>query len=78
MSDGHRQTVNEPGLYRLILMSRRPEAEQFMRWICHDVLPSIRQTGSYTLPEARTALDTICDLFDPMMEGEDPMTERTP
>lgn len=39
--------VNEPGLYNLILGSRKPEAKQFKRWITHEVLPSIRKTGRY-------------------------------
>lgn len=42
--------VNESGLYSLILGSRKPEAKAFKRWITHDVIPSIRQTGGYTLP----------------------------
>ncbi|MCW2279122.1 BRO family protein [Heliophilum fasciatum] len=42
--------VNEPGLYSLILGSRKPEAKAFKRWITHEVLPSIRQTGAYQLP----------------------------
>lgn len=41
--------VNEPGLYRLIFTSRKSEANAFKRWIVHDVLPSIRKTGSYAL-----------------------------
>lgn len=47
--------VSEPGLYALILKSRKPEAKAFSRWIRHDVLPSIRKTGSYTMPTAREA-----------------------
>lgn len=39
--------VNEPGLYSLILGSRKPEAKKFKRWVTHDVLPTIRQTGGY-------------------------------
>ena len=39
--------VNEPGLYSLILGSRKPEAKAFKRWITHEVIPSIRKTGSY-------------------------------
>ena len=42
--------VNEPGLYSLILRSRRPEAKVFKRWITHEVIPSIRKTGSYEMP----------------------------
>ena len=55
--------VNEPGLYHLILSSRKPEARAFKRWVTHEVLPSIRRTGSYhripqTYPEAlRLAAD---------------------
>lgn len=45
--------VNEPGLYRLIFSSRKPEAEKFKRWIFHEVLPSIRATGSYSLPQKK-------------------------
>ena len=41
-------TVNEPGLYSLILRSRKPEAKAFKRWITHEVLPQIRRTGTYT------------------------------
>lgn len=39
--------VNEPGLYALVLGSRKPEAKAFKRWITHDVLPSIRKHGGY-------------------------------
>jgi len=39
--------VNEPGLYSLILRSRKPQAKAFKRWITHDVLPAIRKTGRY-------------------------------
>lgn len=39
--------VNEPGLYSLILGSRKPEARAFKRWITHEVIPSIRKNGGY-------------------------------
>lgn len=39
--------VNEPGLYALILGSRKPEAKAFKRWVTHEVLPQIRKTGGY-------------------------------
>ncbi|MBC9785489.1 Bro-N domain-containing protein, partial [Heliobacterium chlorum] len=41
--------INEPGLYSLVLTSRKPEAKAFKRWVTHEVLPSIRQTGSYSI-----------------------------
>lgn len=46
-------TVSEPGLYSLILRSRKPEAKRFKRWITHEVLPSIRRTGGYGAPAPR-------------------------
>lgn len=39
--------VNEPGLYSLVLSSRKPEAKSFKRWITHEVIPDIRQYGMY-------------------------------
>ena len=43
--------VNEPGLYSLVLGSRKPEARQFKRWITHEVIPAIRKHGMYATPE---------------------------
>jgi prophage antirepressor-like protein len=39
--------LNEPGLYRLIFLSRKPEAERFKTWVFYEVLPQIRKTGGY-------------------------------
>ena len=44
---GDTNCVNEPGLYALVLGSRKPEAKAFKRWVTHTVLPSIRRTGGY-------------------------------
>ena len=43
----HIKIINEPGLYSLILRSRKPEAKEFKRWVAHKVLPAIRKTGGY-------------------------------
>ena len=43
----NKTVVNEPGLYTLVLGSRKPEAKAFKRWITHDVIPSIRKNGGY-------------------------------
>lgn len=42
--------VNEPGLYTLVLGSRKKEAKAFKRWITHEVIPSIRKHGAYLTP----------------------------
>lgn len=39
--------VTEPGLFKLIFRSNKPIAKEFTRWVTHEVLPSIRKTGSY-------------------------------
>lgn len=49
-SIGRRQQayiISEPGLYRLVMRSRKPEAKEFQRWVTHEVLPQIRRTGGY-------------------------------
>lgn len=48
---GDSTIVNEPGLYTLILGSRKPEAKAFKRWITHDIIPAIRKYGAYMTPE---------------------------
>jgi prophage antirepressor-like protein len=47
----HTIFINEPGLYGLILRSKKKEATQFKKWIVGDVIPSIRKTGKYTMNE---------------------------
>lgn len=39
--------VNEPGMYNLVLKSRKSKAKKFKRWLTHDVIPSIREKGFY-------------------------------
>lgn len=51
-------TVTEPGLYTLIIRSRKPEAKNFRRWVTHEVLPTIRKTeGAYITPGSQAELD---------------------
>ena len=65
--------VNEPGLYTLVLSSRKPEAKAFKRWITHEVIPSIRKHGGYLTPEKVEEVllntDTIIQLTTPPMSG---------
>ena len=48
--------INESGLYSLILSSKLPQAKAFKRWVTSEVLPSIRKTGRYELPQQIPAL----------------------
>lgn len=52
-------TVNEPGMYALVLGSRKPEAKAFKRWITHEVIPAIRKTGGYIAGEEKMTDDEL-------------------
>lgn len=60
--------VNESGLYSLILGSRLPNAKKFKRWVTAEVLPSIRKTGGYNLPQ--TYADALRALADQAEQTE--------
>lgn len=48
--------ISEAGLYTLLMRSNKPEAKPFRRWVTHDVLPTIRKIGSYSLNRDNPAL----------------------
>lgn len=48
--------ISEPDLFRLVVNSKLPTAERFERWVFEDVLPSIRKTGGYAMPNTVAAL----------------------
>ena len=52
LENGQKMTyVNESGLYRLVMKSRKEESIEFQNWICNEVLPTIRKYGQYPKPE---------------------------
>ena len=51
--------VTEPGFYRLVLRSRKPEAKAFQRWVTHDVLPALRADGAYVAASATDDEDIL-------------------
>ena len=55
--------VNEPGLYRLIFSSTKEEAKIFKRWVFHEVLPSIRRTGTYSLPKGMSIPELLREMY---------------
>ncbi|MED2759069.1 BRO family protein, partial [Bacillus thuringiensis] len=66
--EGKNQTVekkfiNESNLYRLIVKSKLPQAEQFEKWVFEEVLPSIRRHGAYMTPPTINALLQDPDLL---------------
>lgn len=52
----HPILINESGVYSLIFSSKLPAAKEFKHWVTHEVLPSIRKTGSYSI-NGRTEMD---------------------
>jgi len=55
--------VTEPGLYKMLLWSKGAKtqghpAHRFVRWVTHDVLPQIRQTGVYNLEQRLAEKET--------------------
>lgn len=53
--------ANEPGLYSLVLGSRKPEAKSFKRWITHEVIPSIRKTGTYSVRQTDPTKQSLAE-----------------
>lgn len=64
----HMQIIPERDVYRLIMRSKLPEAEQFEEWIVADVLPSIRKTGQYAT--AKPAELSRMDLIQLALDAE--------
>jgi len=61
--------ISESGLYNVILLSRKPEAKRFKKWITSEVLPEIRKTGSY-LRTPRTYIQALEALLESEKEKE--------
>lgn len=67
-----KQTVNlisEGDLWRLIIRSKLPQAEEIEKWIMEEVLPSIRKNGSYSIPSKDKQLE-LYEYFDKTYNGE--------
>ncbi|HHT7698628.1 BRO-N domain-containing protein [Pasteurella multocida] len=63
--------INEPNLYRLIIKSRKPEAEPFETWVFEEVLPQIRKTGKYEVQSQQLALPEPARYVDNLAQSEE-------
>lgn len=74
--------ISEPGLYKLVMRSRKQEAKEFRRWVTHEVLPSIRKHGAYmtqqTLDKALTSPDFLIHLATKLKEEQEKVKELEP
>lgn len=77
--------INEPNLYRLIVRSRKPEAERFEAWVMETVLPAIRKTGVFdarrgipqiTVPHLLSAQRHVCALLQRIKVETAPAVRR--
>jgi len=64
-------SINEPGLYSLILSSTKSEAKAFKRWVTHEVLPTIRKAGNYSSEEQAEKDLNLQRLHSKMSDLED-------
>ena len=60
--------INEPGLYSLVIRSRKPEAKSFRRWITHEVIPSICKHSLYAGDELLANPDLFSKVLQDLKE----------
>lgn len=68
--------VNEPGLYTLVLGSRKPEAKAFKRWVTHDVLPALRKHGMYVQKELMRSKEELEEAIARYVEENSKLSEE--
>lgn len=54
--------INESGVYALVFGSKLPGAKKFKRWVTKEVLPTIRKTGGYKVPD--NPMDALKLMFE--------------
>ena len=70
-------TINESGLYSLILSSKLPKAKEFKRWVTSEVLPAIRKHGAYMTDQKAAAIVTDKNaLADLLQQAADQLKEK--
>lgn len=60
--------INESGVYSLIFGSKLPKAKSFKRWVISEVLPSLRQRGTYSINQNKDAEDGNRVVIENMIE----------
>lgn len=65
--------LTESGVYKLVFKSRKPNAEAFTDWVTDEVLPTLRKTGSYEMPNMSTEMKAILMIDQKQMKMEQRM-----
>lgn len=68
--------INESGLYSLVLGSKLESAKRFKRWVTSEVLPTLRKTGSYGMPQGKELLALAVIEAQKTIEEKDKEIER--
>ena len=68
--------INESGLYALIFGSKLESAERFKHWVTSEVLPTLRKTGSYGMPQGKELLALAVIEAQKTIEEKDKEIER--
>lgn len=68
--------INESGMYSLVLSSKLPTAKKFKHWVTSEVLPSIRKTGSYNLPDFNNPAEAARAWADEYEKSQKLLTEN--
>lgn len=61
--------INESGLYSLIFSSKLESAKRFKRWVTSEVLPTLRKTGTYQVPD--NPMDALKLMFQAQEETKE-------
>ena len=62
--------INESGMYSLIMSSKMESAKKFKRWVTSEVLPSIRKTGSYSMPSKNELPSDYIEALEALLKSE--------
>lgn len=62
--------INESGFYKLVLTSRKSAAKRFTKWVTAEVLPALRSTGRYALPNAEAVREISTDRLLELLQSE--------
>lgn len=65
--------INEANLYKTIFQSRKPNAEAFTDWVTSEVLPALRKTGTYKMPNMSTEMKALLMLDQKQVKMEQRM-----
>jgi prophage antirepressor-like protein len=60
--------MTEPGLYELVISSKKPEAKRFRRFVFEEVLPTLRRQGTFTVRNNQMALFNETDLHESIVK----------